>query len=120
MRTGEYFAHHAKVSTEKMEELTVKSRQETISIHVITILTLIFFSGTFVATFFSSGIIDFGSGAERLWNWNTKWGAMQLFVIVCGPLSTLVFIAWAVAYFVARRRPNAAVSNSAWDKENGG
>lgn len=57
MRTGEYFAHHAKVSTEKMEELTVKSRQETISIHVITILTLIFFSGTFVAVRYRPAIV---------------------------------------------------------------
>lgn len=141
MRTGEYFAHHAKVSTEKMENLTVKTRQETISIHVITILTLIFLPGTFVAvrygllsylynlalwaltgcqTFFSSGIIDFeNSPAMEMWDWKTKWGAMQLFAIICGPLSTLVFIAWAIAYCVARRNHNDAISNSTWDEEKG-
>ncbi|KAK6065942.1 hypothetical protein SCUP234_12305 [Seiridium cupressi] len=119
MRTGEYFSHAAKVSADKMAELTVRTKQETVSIHVITILTLIFLPGTFVAvrygfpylygvavwvltkcqTFFSSNVIDFGSASDvsSFGRWSTNWGALKLFAIVCGPLMAIVLSAWALA-----------------------
>ena len=96
-----------------MEEISIKTKQETVSIHVITILTLVFLPGTFVAvryglpylwslvllalteckTFFSSGVLDFGNGNEsgvNLGQWNTKWAALKLFGAICGPLMGVV------------------------------
>lgn len=122
MRTGEYFAQHAKTSTDKMSELTVRTKQETVSIHVITVLTLIFLPGTFVAvryglphlyrmvvwvltrcqTFFSSNVIDF-KPSTSLGGWSTNWGALKLFGIVCGPLMAVVLSAWALTYCLAAR-----------------
>ncbi|KAI3394706.1 hypothetical protein diail_2291 [Diaporthe ilicicola] len=69
MRLGEFFskqgqmlAMQAKISTDSMHVMTIKTRREAVSMHVITIWTLIFLPGTFVATFFSSGILNFGDG----------------------------------------------------------
>lgn len=125
MRTGEYFAQSAKVSTEKMEQLSVKTKQETVSIHVITILTLFFLPGTFVAvryglsclsrmvlwaltrcqTFFSSGIINFDDDEiTNIGDWVTKWSALKLFGLICGPLMCITLSAWAMAYYFAHRQ----------------
>jgi hypothetical protein len=96
MKTGEYFAAHAKESTETMEiltknmhELATKTKKETVSMHFITVLTLFFLPGTFVAvrywfkllrsknnlpsgsltdsqTFFSTGILEFGEDSPAV------------------------------------------------------
>ena len=39
----------AKISTDSMHVMSIKSRREAVSMHVITIWTLIFLPGTFVA-----------------------------------------------------------------------
>lgn len=56
MRMGEFFskqgqmlAMQAKISTDSMHIMSLKSRREAVSMHVITIWTLIFLPGTFVA-----------------------------------------------------------------------
>jgi hypothetical protein len=49
IRTGEYFAQSAHDSAKVMERMAVKTKQETVSMHSITILTLIFLPGTFLA-----------------------------------------------------------------------
>jgi hypothetical protein len=89
MRTGEYFARQANQSTvsmniltQDMHDLATKTKKETVSMHSITVLTLCFLPGTFVAvryglaflrrrnfmssraltgsqTFFSTGILKF-------------------------------------------------------------
>jgi hypothetical protein len=130
MRVGELYAQLAKSSTDAMELLTLKTKHETVSIHVITILTLIFLPSTFVAvrytwphfsrmvsqfltacqTFFGSGIIDFertSGSTENLGYWITRWGAVKLFVLFCVPLTFVVVSAWAVTYHRSRKRYKA-------------
>jgi hypothetical protein len=127
MRTGESYARAAKISTDKMEEITVQTKQETVSIHVITILILIFLPATFVAvrtrfiefcahilvsvltrcqTFFGSGVIDFEKGeTQGRWGfWEVRWGALMLFGAVFGPLTGAVLAAWAFTYLKTRER----------------
>ena len=55
-QTSRYFADAAKNSSDKMEDWTakmhaiaVRTEQETLSMHVITIFTLIFLPGTFIS-----------------------------------------------------------------------
>jgi membrane protein required for beta-lactamase induction len=111
-----------------MQELTVKTRNETVSIHAITILTLLFLPATFVAvrhgllselyyvilcvltvsqTFFGSDIVDFkieskpGSSSEG-WKFNKK--ASELFGLICGPLTFVVLSIWGFALWYSRRR----------------
>lgn len=49
MRTGEFLAKQGLVSTLRAEEMATKARGETASMHAITVWTLIFLPGTFVA-----------------------------------------------------------------------
>ncbi|KAF4460656.1 kinase domain-containing [Fusarium albosuccineum] len=60
MRTAEYFASASEESADIMQVWTEEMHEKTMSMHVITIFTLIFLPGTFVATIFSSGILTFG------------------------------------------------------------
>lgn len=49
IKTSEYFAQSAHDSTKVMEHMAIKTKQETVSMHSITILTLVFLPGTFLA-----------------------------------------------------------------------
>lgn len=49
MRTAEYFATSSKEATEVMQVWTEQMHEKTMSMHVITVFTLIFLPGTFVA-----------------------------------------------------------------------
>jgi hypothetical protein len=119
MRIGELYAQLAKSSTDKMEELTEKTKHETVSIHVITFLTLVFLPGTFVATFFGSGVIDFENGKSTSdWGyWTIRRAALRLFCAVFLPLTFAVLGLWALAYFQARRRHAIARALAQGDEE---
>jgi hypothetical protein len=128
MRTNAFFAQQAQISTVAMEKLTVemaeialKTRQETNSMHIITIFTLIFLPGTFVAvrygapyirktfvwaltayqTFFSSGVLDFDGYDGDLpmvesIGYSTKWAALKLFAVICLPLMGATLSVWGL------------------------
>jgi hypothetical protein len=49
MFTSEYFAASGRDSADAMELMTKRMHQKTMSMHVVTIVTLIFLPGTFVA-----------------------------------------------------------------------
>lgn len=49
MRTAEYFATSSKEATEVMQVWTEQMHEKMMSMHVITVFTLIFLLGTFVA-----------------------------------------------------------------------
>jgi len=56
MRIGEHYAQSAKISaqtmeewTERMHDIAAKTEHETVSMHGITVLTMIFLPGTFVS-----------------------------------------------------------------------
>ncbi|KAL3303926.1 serine/threonine protein kinase, partial [Colletotrichum asianum] len=51
------FAHVAHESNGKMSLVADKTSRQTASMHVITVVTLIFLPATFVATFFQSGVL---------------------------------------------------------------
>jgi hypothetical protein len=152
MQTGQVFAKHANESTNTMEELTRKmhgiaerTKQDTISMHAITILTLFFLPGTFVAVsfgtpyiqrlllgaltlgqaFFSANILDFSeTPTGGAGDWTTRRAALQLFLEICIPLMAIVMGAWCVAYFRARHKAREAgwADDEGWIKpaEKGG
>ncbi|RYP21567.1 hypothetical protein DL765_002203 [Monosporascus sp. GIB2] len=137
-RTSEYFAHSAKVSSHRMEEWTVKmhriavkTEQETISMHVITIFTLIFLPGTFLAvrlaaprlfsdlctaaltswqTFFSSGVLNWNDEGLLDSDWVLRSEALKLFLFICVPLMIVILAGWSLMYMVVRRKRKATES----------
>ncbi|KAL2680433.1 hypothetical protein Neosp_008034 [[Neocosmospora] mangrovei] len=84
MRTAKYFAESSEKSTEIMKSWTQEMHEKTMSMHVITVFTLIFLPGTFVATIFSSGIISFGQDGgpgfgSAMGAWKVRLAALKLF-----------------------------------------
>ncbi|KAK4443752.1 hypothetical protein QBC34DRAFT_416496 [Podospora aff. communis PSN243] len=112
MRVGEHYAQSAEVSartmekwTEEMHEIAAKTENETVSMHGITVLTMIFLPGTFVSTLFSSGIWDFdNSKSHSIGDWETRVPALKLFFSICIPLTAAVLFTWWVTYRLARRQ----------------
>lgn len=102
-RTAEYFAAAAQDSADIMQVWTEQMHQKTMSMHLITIFTLIFLPGTFVATLFSSGIITFGNEGEsgfgpNLGDWKLRSAGLKLFLAICIPLLTMTLGFWFLAY----------------------
>jgi hypothetical protein len=139
MQTGEFFAKLGQLSatnsnlsaqrmeewTEKMHDIAATTKQETISMHIITVWTLVFLPGTFVAvrygvpylkgialltlttcqTFFSSGILDFTAREVlELGDWDTRWGALKLFAVICVPIMVFTLAVWGFFYWGSWRR----------------
>lgn len=112
MRVGEHYARSAESSartmqewTERMHDIAAETEHETVSMHGITVLTMIFLPGTFVSTLFSSGIWDFdNSNSHKMGDWETRVPALKLFFTICIPLMTVVMFTWWVTYQLARRQ----------------
>ncbi|RYP54452.1 hypothetical protein DL768_000758 [Monosporascus sp. mg162] len=137
-RTSEYFANSANVSSNRMEQWTVKmhriaakTEQETISMHVITIFTLIFLPGTFLAvrlaaphlfsdlctaaltswqTFFSSGVLNWNDEGLLDSDWVLRSEALKLFLFICVPLMIAIIAGWSLMYMVVRSKRKATES----------
>ncbi|CAN8095488.1 unnamed protein product [Discula destructiva] len=100
-KQGQMLAMQAKISTDSMNMISLKSRREAVSMHVITIWTLVFLPGTFVATFFSSGILDFTT-VSNFGEWTISWVGLELFFIICCPIMLLTLAGWAYFWYQAR------------------
>ncbi|KAL2206312.1 hypothetical protein CC79DRAFT_1398254 [Sarocladium strictum] len=109
-RTAEYFASAAQDSADIMQVWTEQMHQKTLSMHLITIFTLIFLPGTFVAvrqTMFSSGIIVFGNEGDggfgpNLGDWKLRSAGLKLFFAICLPLLTITLGVWLLAYMKSK------------------
>jgi hypothetical protein len=113
--------------TVKMHNVAERTEHETVSMHVITIFTLIFLPGTFVSvryglpflkdsvstaltscqTIFSSGILAFDDDngdayGAQMGDWQIRWSALKLFFAVCVPLMVVTILSWLGAYCHAR------------------
>ncbi|KAM5348639.1 hypothetical protein ACJ41O_008463 [Fusarium nematophilum] len=109
MWTAEYFSTSSERSAEIMQDWTADMHEKTMSMHVITVFTLIFLPGTFVATIFSSGILTFGQEGEGgfgsgMGDWKVRLAGLKLYAAICFPLLALTLLAWLLAYCSARLR----------------
>ncbi|OTA94293.1 hypothetical protein M434DRAFT_384027 [Hypoxylon sp. CO27-5] len=104
----------AKVSdymTRKMHDIAVRTEQETLSMHVITIFTLIFLPGTFIATLFSSGVFHWDDDGSLGSDWVIRKNALKLFFSVSLPMMAIILSAWSLLYLYMRRKRHQAESN---------
>jgi len=118
-------------NAEQMKVIAQKTAVETASMHVITIVTLIFLPATFIAvrailpfikvlagqlevltthdqTFFQSGIVHLNdSGLDQMTEpWKLLMGPFKLFVWILLPLTCLVIGAWLAVLLRMKRRWN--------------
>ncbi|KAF6812143.1 hypothetical protein CMUS01_13119, partial [Colletotrichum musicola] len=97
------FAESAHRSADQMQHLADKTSRETASMHIITVVTLIFLPATFVATFFQSGIFLWKEAPDDMQEaYRYQASGLSLFGMVCGPLTMLTIGTWG--YMSWRRR----------------
>lgn len=134
-KTSEFFAKSAMSSSDRMEEMTnkmhkiaVRTEQETVSMHVITIFTLIFLPGTFIAvrfglpllqailtrfqTFFSSGVLNWNDNGSMSSDWAARPEALKLFLEISFPLMVIIVAAWFLIYLCVRRKKPGVLQES--------
>lgn len=92
-------------STLQMENIASKTEKETSSMHIITLVTLIFLPGTFVATFLGSGLFQWpetggGEAVADMPVWRPEY--FVLFAKICFPLMGGTILVWLAAYFWKR------------------
>ncbi|KAI2464094.1 hypothetical protein F4781DRAFT_439936 [Annulohypoxylon bovei var. microspora] len=137
MQASKHFATNAQASTEftttmtanmhfmteKMHDIALKTGHQTVSMHVITIFTLIFLPGTFLAvsllhllytikalinqqTFFSSGILRWHDEEDELANstysWTTEQDRLLLYLKIFIPMTVLIIMGWLVMYLKSK------------------
>ena len=120
--------------TLKMHDIAVKTKLQALSMHVITVFTLIFLPGTFLAvralgsgpdffgveqlhpeessltlfqrlqTFFSSGAFRWDDDGKLGKAWAARDGVIGLFMAICLPMMAIVIVVWAVLVWHQRRQ----------------
>ncbi|KAF7512558.1 hypothetical protein GJ744_000819 [Endocarpon pusillum] len=93
---AQHSAAKMEIMTQNMHEIAFRTKQETYSMKVITLVTLFFLPGTFTSTLMSTDIIRFqknDSGqVERIFSLQ----ALQLFFAITVPLMIVSFFAWGL------------------------
>lgn len=99
-------ATKAQQSSENMEFMTKdmhiiaqKTKQETVSMRIITLVTLFFLPGTFISTIMSTDIVRFEKDNAGKSSKIFQLGAIQLYLAITLPLTFLVFVAWYGVYW---------------------
>ncbi|KAK3367215.1 hypothetical protein B0T24DRAFT_385828 [Lasiosphaeria ovina] len=93
LQVGRIFAEHGHKSALVMQNIAYRTEQETVTVRVITVTTLLFLPATFLSSFFQSGIInwDHGSGI------GFRADVFKLFIAICVPFTAAALIGWLVA-----------------------
>ncbi|KAH7393821.1 hypothetical protein DE146DRAFT_660113 [Phaeosphaeria sp. MPI-PUGE-AT-0046c] len=91
-------ADHMETMTIEMHEIAKKTKQETVSMRVITTVTLFFLPATFIATFMSTDILKFEHDQQ---DFQIK--GLRTYLAIALPLTVLTFAAWYVIYCLAKR-----------------
>ncbi|KAF2971548.1 hypothetical protein GQX73_g1985 [Xylaria multiplex] len=98
-------------STLQMENIAGRTEKETSSMHIITLVTLLFLPGTFVATFLGAGFYQWPDADDTsqipdfpIW----RNGYFSLFAMISFPLMALTLLFWAWPYllrWISRQQP---------------
>ncbi|KAF4974444.1 hypothetical protein FZEAL_8644 [Fusarium zealandicum] len=100
------YAESAQMSARKMEVIANRTKQETTSMHIITFVTLIFLPGTFIASFFQSGILEWPPLEPKdQWKLNSK--VFGLFMGISLTMTAIIICIYMVALYMLRRQLKA-------------
>ncbi|GKT99136.1 hypothetical protein FLAG1_01175 [Fusarium langsethiae] len=108
LQINKLYAGSAKLSALKMEDIAFKTKRETSSMHIITFVTLIFLPGTFMASFFQSGILEWPPlNADEPWNlggsWKLNTKIFGLFFGISSTITVVTIMLWMFILFMLRR-----------------
>jgi Mg2+ and Co2+ transporter CorA len=118
---GQDSANSMEKMTRQMHEIAVRTKKETVSMKIITLVTLFFLPGTFISvsqhshetarniliikqTLMSTDIIRYKTTAPAAKDGMLfSWPALHLFLAITIPAMILTFIAWGGIYWMAKR-----------------
>ncbi|KAL8932217.1 MAG: hypothetical protein Q9216_006923 [Gyalolechia sp. 2 TL-2023] len=92
------------IMTNDMSEIARKTKTETVSMKIITLVTLFFLPGTFIATLMSTDIVRWTNGKKRYQS-----GALRVYLAICLPLMATTFIVWVI--FQCREKRKERLQN---------
>ncbi|KAI4184655.1 MAG: hypothetical protein L6R41_004600 [Letrouitia leprolyta] len=88
------------IVTNKMSEIARKTQTETVSMKIITLVTLFFLPGTFIATLMSTDIVHWTDDNKKTY----QSGALQIYLALCIPFMVITFIFYAIFQWRERRK----------------
>ncbi|KAM0546046.1 hypothetical protein ACHAPJ_011060 [Fusarium lateritium] len=92
-----------KIYAESAQNIANKTKQETTSMHIITFVTLIFLPGTFIASFFQSGILEWPElNPKEAWKLNKQ--IFGLFFGISATITVVIILVWMAILFMLRRQ----------------
>ncbi|KAH7305646.1 hypothetical protein BKA65DRAFT_520672 [Rhexocercosporidium sp. MPI-PUGE-AT-0058] len=116
MESNKLFASKAQISaqnvevlTRDMHEIAQKTKQETVSMRIITLVTLFFLPGTFISTIMSTDIVKYQKSENGKSQEVFQLGALQLYLAITLPLMFLTFASWYGVYIWVDRKEKANV-----------
>ncbi|RDW75413.1 hypothetical protein BP6252_06555 [Coleophoma cylindrospora] len=122
MEASKSFAEEARLSTNRMEGMTKemqilaqKTKQETVSMRVITLVTLFFLPGTFISTIMSTDIIKYQADSNGTMVENYSPRALLLYLEITLPLMAVTFIAWFLVYKWVNRAQDKTIQKTLYD-----
>ena len=107
--------------TKQMHEIAVRTKQETVSMKIITLITLLFLPGTFISvclrfqrkyagkltveqTLMSTDIIQYQNVPPSKDGEMFSMPALRLFLAIMLPMMFFTFVAWAGIYYYVKWR----------------
>ncbi|EPE29986.1 hypothetical protein GLAREA_01146 [Glarea lozoyensis ATCC 20868] len=106
MESNKLFASRAQLSTANMETMTesmhqiaIKTKKETVSMRIITLVTLFFLPGTFISTIMSTDIVQYKISDNGKSQEIFQLGALQLYLAITLPLMFITFASWYGVYY---------------------
>lgn len=115
-----------------MESIARRTERETVSMHTITVVTLLFLPATFLGvstfplnpqqrgsvaylqqTFFQSGVFQWADRPEIAGDWFFRTDVFRLFMAICVPMTFLTLCGWVIVNTMARMKAQRKVSEDA-------
>ncbi|ORY56097.1 uncharacterized protein BCR38DRAFT_451443 [Pseudomassariella vexata] len=115
LQVSQIFAEKAQMSAKNTELIAAN---ETSSMHIITVVTLVFLPGTFVSTFFGSGVLQWNDGISIDSTWQFRGDAFALFVEVCVPLMVGIALIWLLVHWNIERKARLELQEAIRMKES--
>ncbi|KAK4150283.1 hypothetical protein C8A00DRAFT_37121 [Chaetomidium leptoderma] len=110
LQVSRIFAEHGHRSSINMEDIARRTERETVSMHTVTVVTLLFLPATFLGTFFQSGVFQWAETPEIVGDWFFRTDVFRLFMAICVPMTALTLVGWLVVNTSSKMKPRRKAS----------
>ncbi|KAI4601653.1 hypothetical protein KJ359_011784 [Pestalotiopsis sp. 9143b] len=111
------YAQSAQASAKRMEEIAGITEKETASMHIITLVTLVFLPGTFIASFLQSGVFQWKDQASLENAWLFRIPVFEMFIAICLVMMFLTFVVWFFVFRCLRGRSHQGQATTVGEKD---